>query len=90
MNTIAIDTHKTIMKLKQKGYTEEQAEGFVEALTESELVTTGYLDNRLNALENSLQSSIKDLRTEMYRALLIHGLVIVGAILAAANIVGKT
>lgn len=42
MNTIAIDTHKTIRKLMDKGYTEEQAEGFVNALTESELVTKTY------------------------------------------------
>jgi len=47
MPTIAIDTHKTIRKLVEKGFTENQAEGLIEALTESELVTTEYLDKRL-------------------------------------------
>ena len=31
INTIAIDTYKTITKLQQHGYTREQAEGLVEA-----------------------------------------------------------
>ena len=74
MNTIAVDTHKTIQKLKDKGYTEKQAEGFVEALTETELVTKSYLDARFSEFE-----------AKLYKALLIHGLVIVLAILAAAE-----
>ena len=75
MNTIAIDTHKTITKLIAKGYTQEQAEGFVEALTESELVTKTYLDARFNEFE-----------VKMYRALFVHGLAIVAAILAVSEI----
>lgn len=74
MNTITIDTHKTIQKLMKQGYTEKQAEGFVEALTESELVTKTYLDSKLN-----------ELRAEMYKALLIHGLIVVATIIAVAK-----
>lgn len=74
MNTITIDTHKTIQKLMAKGYTEKQAEGFVEALTESELVTKTYLDSKLF-----------ELRAEMYKALLIHGLIVVATIVAVAK-----
>lgn len=74
MSTITIDTHKTIQKLMKQGYTEEQAEGFVDALTESELVTKTYLDSKLN-----------ELRAEMYKALLIHGLIVVATIVAVAK-----
>lgn len=75
MNTIAIDTHKTVRKLMEKGYTEKQAEGFVEAITESELVTKSYLDHRFAEFE-----------VKMYRAFLVHGLATVAAVLAAANL----
>lgn len=75
MNTIAIDTLKTVKNLQNKGFTQEQAEGVIDALTESNLVTREYLDLRLSEFE-----------TKLYRALLIHGLTVVGAILAAATI----
>ncbi|MEZ4103976.1 MAG: hypothetical protein R3B60_01685 [Candidatus Paceibacterota bacterium] len=78
MNTITIDTHKTIQKLMKKGYTEEQAEGFVEALTESDIVTKDYLDSKLIELR-------LDIRAEMYKALLIHGLIVVATIIAVAK-----
>ena len=39
MSTLAIDTYKTVNNLIDKGFTREQAEGVIEALTESELVT---------------------------------------------------
>jgi hypothetical protein len=78
MSTITIDTHKTIQKLMAKGYTEKQAEGFVEALTESDLVTRDYLDSRLSVLKS-------DIMAEMYKALLIHGLIVVATIVAVAK-----
>ena len=79
MNTIAIDTHKTIMKLVEKGYTQQQAEGFVDALTESELVTKSYLDTRLIELESRITA-------RLYQSLLIHGFATIAAILAAAGV----
>ena len=85
MNTIAIDTHKTIMKLKQKGYSEEQAEGFVEALTESELVTTSYLDDKVKELRGEIREVRSDLTIKLYSVLLVHGLVIVATILTVAK-----
>ncbi len=78
MNTITIDTHKTIQKLMAKGYTEKQAEGFVEALTESDLITKDYLDSKLSVLKS-------DIMAEMYKALLIHGLIVVATIVAVAK-----
>ena len=45
MNTITLNTHKTIQRLQVKGFTPEQAEGIVDALTESELVTKTFFRN---------------------------------------------
>lgn len=67
--SIAIDTHKTITKLKERGFTQEQAEGVVDVLTESELLTRDFF------------------KAELYRALLIHGGVVVAFILAGSQII---
>ncbi|WP_425092917.1 hypothetical protein [Tropicimonas sp. S265A] len=60
MNAVTIDTYKTIQKLQAKGFTAEQAEGIVDALTESELVTKA-----------DLRSTVGELETRLYRAMLI-------------------
>lgn len=52
MNTVAIDTLKTVQKLQAKGFTAEQAEGIVDALTESELVTKTDLRDSETRLKN--------------------------------------
>lgn len=39
MNTIAIDTYTVINRLKAKGFTEDQAQGIVETITETDYVT---------------------------------------------------
>ena len=64
MNTLTIDTHKTILRLKAKGYSQEQAEGLVETLTETELVTKGLL-------ETVLKTELMELEGRLYRAMLI-------------------
>lgn len=69
MNTIVVDTHKTIQKLVTKGFTQEQAEGIVEAITDGELLTKDYFE------------------AQLYKALLIHGLAVVGAVLGGAFII---
>ena len=58
MSTIAIDTYKTINKLKAKGFTTEQAEGLVEALTESDLVTNEYFKTELNRALSETRAEI--------------------------------
>lgn len=60
MNTLALDTHKTIRKLQSRGFSEEQAEGIIETLTESELVT-----------KSDLATAISGLEMRLYRAMLI-------------------
>lgn len=80
MNTIAIDTHKTVKKLLSSGFSQEQAEGFVEALTESDLVTHPVLKSELAQLEARLEKKI-------FLALLLHGFTMTGAIVAAAALI---
>ncbi|MEO0669307.1 MAG: DUF1640 domain-containing protein [Pseudomonadota bacterium] len=60
MNTLALDTHKTIRKLQSRGFSEEQAEGIIETLTESQLVT-----------KSDLATEISGLEMRLYRAMLI-------------------
>jgi hypothetical protein len=58
MAAVTFDTHKFIRKLKESGFTEEQAEGvadaFKDAQAEAVPVTKDYLDARLLELENRL------------------------------------
>ena len=54
MNTFAIDTYKTINNLKAKGFSTEQAEGIIETIVESDLVTN-----------STLKSELKDVRLEI-------------------------
>lgn len=54
MVTMAIDTYKTINNLKTKGFTTEQAEGIIEALSQGELVDKSYLDLRLAETKTDL------------------------------------
>ena len=60
MNTVAIDTYKTINKLKAKGFTEQQAEGIIDTITESDLVTVTYFKTELaRALSETKYDLIK-------------------------------
>ena len=70
MNAVTLDTYKTIQKLQTKGFSVEQAEGIVDALTESELVTKSDLRAGLTELK-------ADLKLWVALMLLGHGTVIV-------------
>ena len=71
MGTIALDTHKTIQKLQTKGFSLQQAEGVVDALTESELVTKSDLETQLAAQ-----------RTDIYRAMMVQTGTVIGVLIA--------
>ena len=76
MNTIALDTHKTIRKLQTRGFSEEQAEGIIDALTESDLAT-----------KSDLRSEISGLEMRIYRAMLVQtgviAAIVIGIVLFA-------
>jgi len=69
MNTIAIDTYKTIQKLKVKGFTQDQAEGVIEALTESAFLT-----------KDDLQIAVRDLKIWVLGLLMAQFIAIVGTL----------
>lgn len=60
MTTITLDTHKTVQKLQNRGFTADQAEAIVETLTQSELVT-----------KTDLVSAVNGLEMRLYRAMLV-------------------
>ena len=70
MNAVTLDMYKTIQKLQTKRFSVEQAEGIVDALTESELVTKSDLRAGLTELK-------ADLKLWVALMLLGHGTVIV-------------
>ena len=70
MNAVTLDTYKTIQKLQSKGFSVEQAEGIVDALTESELVTKQDLKLAISELK-------ADLKVWMAMALLAQGALVV-------------
>ncbi|MEJ6404940.1 hypothetical protein [Yoonia sp. 2307UL14-13] len=70
MSSIAIDTNQAIQRLEAKGFSRAQAEGVVEVLTESRLVTIDVLDQRFDRF-----------RGEMYKAMLIQTGTIIAGIL---------
>ena len=43
MNAFTLDTYKTVQKLQAKGFSVEQAEGIIDTLTDSDLVTKSEL-----------------------------------------------
>lgn len=81
MNTSIIinDTHAAVQRLQEKGASADLAAEIVAtvqaAKVESDLATRADI--------NDLKTSLLDLRTEMYRAFVIHGFTTVAAILAA-------
>ena len=78
---LTFDTHEAIRKLRGKGHDEDQAEGVVEFVRDAtgELVTTDYLDARIEASEGRI-------RSEMYRVSLIQGGIIIGAVVALVKL----
>ncbi len=60
MNTIAFDTYQIINKLKAKGFTEAQAQGIIEALTESDYVTNGSLKRMFDDQAHLLKIELKN------------------------------
>ena len=60
MNTFTIDTNNAIQRLEAKGFSRTQAEGVVDVLSNSRLVTIDYMDKRFS-----------DFEAKIYKAMLI-------------------
>lgn len=66
-----LDTHRVVKHLESKGYTEEQAEGFIEAIEEISLIGVAtkedfnVLNTKIDALGRDLEKKIADSRHEL-------------------------
>lgn len=76
MNAVTLDTYKTIHNLQAKGFSVEQAEAIVDALTQSELVT-----------KSDLTFALGDLEGRMYRAMLLQTGVIAGLVIGIVQFI---
>lgn len=97
--TLNLDTYKLVKLLQTKGYSEEQAEGFISTLQDITLsgVETkqdisdvrNELKTDINDLRNELKEDIQDVRKEISNLLkfqIIQTLTIVGAMIALFQI----
>ena len=88
MASLSIDTYKVISLLQQQGYSRQQAEGLVEVLLSADLVDVATqvdiakLRDDIAGLDHSLQT----VRVEMYKVAAAQTLVIIGALVALAQI----
>jgi hypothetical protein len=77
MASLSLDTYKAISLLQERGYSKQQAEGFVAVIQSADLADVATRDD-IAALERSIQSA----RIEMYKVAAAQTLVIVGAVAA--------
>lgn len=71
-----LDTYKTVNLLKERGYTEKQAEGFIEVMQDAALSGVA-TRNDLHAAEVKLQAEIQKSRNENLRFQLIQTIAII-------------
>ena len=76
MNAVTLDTHKTMQKLQAKGFSVEQAEGIIDALTESELVT-----------KSELRAGLGEFEGRMYCAMLVQTGVIAALVIGIVQFI---
>ena len=86
MATLTIDTHKAVTVLKDKGFSEQQAEGIVDVFKDAELNEMATKDD-IQTLKNKINNSVGSLRSEMYKALMVQTLVIIGAIVGILQLI---
>jgi hypothetical protein len=84
MASLSLDTHKAITLLQQRGYSKQQAEGFVAVIQSADLADVATRDD-ISALKDdiaALERSISGARVEMYKVTAAQTLVIIGAVVA--------
>ena len=70
MNTIILDTHECVTRLKSCGFTEAQAEGQTKVLTEimeKHLASKAEMDERENVLKRDIAQTHADLKQDIER-----------------------
>ena len=79
--TLNIDTYKVVSQLEERGFTKEQAEGFMLALRDIEL--TGVASkNDIYGIKELITKEISDVRNEMLKFHILHSITIIGVMIA--------
>ncbi len=81
MASLSIDTYKAVSLLQQHGYSKQQAEGFVAVLQNADLA-----DIATRADVADLKGDVQAVRVEMYKVAAGQTLVIIGAMVALAQV----
>lgn len=86
--TLHLDTYKVVKLLQTKGYTEAEAEGFIQAIqeitlsgvaTKSDLIETRIdLKQEIIDLRSELKQEINDLRNDMLKFQVVQTIAIIG------------
>ena len=88
MASLSIDTYKVISLLQKQGYSKQQAEGLVEVLQSADLadVATQTDIAKLSEGISNLDRSLQAVRVEMYKVAAAQTIVIIGAVVALAQV----
>ena len=81
MASLSIDTYKAVALLQEHGYSKQQAEGFVAVLQNADLA-----DIATRADVADLKGDVQAVRVEMYKVAAGQTLVIMGAMVALAQV----
>lgn len=84
MAILSLDTYKAISRLQERGYSKQQAEGFVAVIQSADLTEVATRDD-ISALKNdiaALERSLHGARIELYKVAAAQTLVIIGAVAA--------
>lgn len=97
--TLHLDTYKVVKLLQEKGYSEEEAEGFIAAIQEITLsgVATKQdvkdiraeiqdVRNEVQDVEKGLRKEIQDIKNEMLKFQVIQTIAIIGVMIALSQI----
>ncbi len=78
---LRIDTLKFVRRLTDAGMERPMAEAIVESIAEadpSDLATKADLRSEIGRLESKIETSVADLRAEMFRLMMVQAVTIIG------------
>ncbi len=86
MTTITIDTLKANAILKEHGYSDKQAEGFISVFQNIDLDAVASKNDVKNATAD-IRGEIANLRSEMYKIVAAQTLIIIAAVVGILQLV---
>ena len=83
--TLYMDTYRIVQLLQTKGYSKEEAEGFIEAIREINLVGVATKQDLLE-IRTELKEDITDLKGDMLKFQLVQTVAIIGVMIALTQL----